>query len=46
MHARPAPDGATALVVIVQDSTPGVDAQNLFIPVTARIPPVNTARAQ
>jgi hypothetical protein len=26
--------------VIVQDSTPGVDAQNRFIPVTARIPPL------
>jgi predicted secreted protein len=46
MHARRAPDGSVALAVIVQDSTPGVDAQNRFIPVTARIPPVNTARAQ
>ena len=46
LHARQAPNGATALVVIVQDSTPAVDARNLFIPVTALIPPVNTARAQ
>jgi predicted secreted protein len=46
MHARRAPDGSVALAVIVQDSTPEVDAQNRFIPVTARIPPVNTARAQ
>ena len=38
-HARRAPDGAVALAVIVQDSTPGVDVQNRFIPVTARIPP-------
>ena len=32
-------------LVIVQDSTPGVDAQNLFIPVTARIPPLNRVKA-
>ena len=39
-HARRTPDGTVALAVIVQDSTPGVDAQSLFIPVTARIPPL------
>jgi len=39
-HARRTPDGTVALAVIVQDSTPGVDAQNRFIPVTARIPPL------
>ena len=43
-HVRRAPDGAVGLVVIVQDSTPGVSSQNRFMPVTARIPPSTTAR--
>jgi predicted secreted protein len=42
--ARKSTDGATALVVIVQDLTPGVSEQNLFMPVTARIPPVSATR--
>lgn len=44
--ARRSPDGATALVVIVQDLTPGVSEQNLFMPVTARIPAAAVVRAQ
>jgi hypothetical protein len=31
-------------VVIVQDLTPGVSEQNLFMPVTARIPSVSATR--
>lgn len=45
-HARRAPDGATALVVIVQNSTPGVDAQNRYMAVSARIPAPTAARPQ
>ena len=46
VHARKAPDGSTALVVLVQNSTPGVDPLYSFIPVSARIPQPAAARAQ